>query len=699
MEALIRRLVLWKKVALMGVLAAIGAAVPTWLYVANEVSSLATARHEKAGVEPVRALTRALQLLQQHRGLSALTLGGNADAAAAREAKQREVDEAFKRVDQLVETGSAVATNLRRLGEEWKGVAQAVAAKSLTVRESTARHGALIVSLLDQQMTVVDAYELSLDPEMDSYYMVQATLLAQPRAIESIGQMRALGAGYLGAHAMSEADRGTFAALMTTGATNFADVVRSFQRSISAGTDKRSVIEDLSKRADASFRRAMTLADEKIVKSKTLDSASAEYVREMTERIDEQYALIEQATAVLDGILARRTDTIRNRMLGVVAVLLVFFGAAAVVMFTVARSLSKSAREAVEVAEAVAAGDLTHAIEVTGTDEIALLQGALARMVSRLRAMVQQVESGVSSMATASSEIAQGNQDLSSRTEQQASSLQQTAASMEQMTSTVKHNADTASQASQLASAASEVAERGGTVVAQVVSRMGEISASSRKIEEIITVIDGIAFQTNILALNAAVEAARAGEQGRGFAVVAGEVRNLAQRSAQAAREIKGLIGDSVAKVDAGSKLVNEAGTTMGEIVSQVKRVTDLIGEITSATMEQSSGIGQVNQAVTHLDQMTQQNAALVEQSAAAAQSLKEQADRLAQAVAMFKLSQAEARAVIGAAQVSSRAQGVGPAKPQAVAPAPTPAVKPAAPKPAPPPRADDSANGDWKEF
>jgi methyl-accepting chemotaxis protein len=227
---------------------------------------------------------------------------------------------------------------------------------------------------------------------------------------------------------------------------------------------------------------------------------------------------------------------------------------------------------------------------------------------------------------------------LSSRTEQQASNLQQTAASMEQMTSVVNQNAETARQANQLAMGATQVAAKGGAVVGEVVTTMDAITASSRKIADIIGVIDGIAFQTNILALNAAVEAARAGEQGRGFAVVAAEVRTLAQRSAQAAREIKGLIGESVDKVETGSRLVADAGQTMGEIVQQVKRVSDLIGEITSATLEQSNGIGQVNQAVTQLDQMTQQNAALVEQSAAAAQSLRDQASHLTDAVAVFKL-------------------------------------------------------------
>jgi methyl-accepting chemotaxis protein len=283
-------------------------------------------------------------------------------------------------------------------------------------------------------------------------------------------------------------------------------------------------------------------------------------------------------------------------------------------------------------------GDLTRRLPAFG-GEFGALAHAFNGFIGKLDHTLQQVRGSADSISVSSREIAQGNQDLSSRTEQQASSLQQTAASLEQMTGTVKQNADTAKQASQLASGASEVAARGGSMVGEVVVRMGEIQKSSRKIAEIIGVIDGIAFQTNILALNAAVEAARAGEQGRGFAVVAGEVRNLAQRSAQAAREIKSLISDSVEKVDSGSKLVNDAGQTMSDIVAQVKRVTDLIEEITSATLEQSGGIGQVNQAVGQLDQMTQQNAALVEQSAAAAESLKEQAGRLAQAVAVFRLT------------------------------------------------------------
>ena len=304
----------------------------------------------------------------------------------------------------------------------------------------------------------------------------------------------------------------------------------------------------------------------------------------------------------------------------------------------IARKLVKSLSEAVHIAETVAAGDLTSQITVTSNDETGKLMQALKDMNANLVRIVGEVRTGTDTIATASSQIAAGNLDLSSRTEQQASSLEETASSMEEMTSTVRQNADNARQANVLAASASDVAIKGGTVVAQVVDTMGSINESARKIVDIISVIDGIAFQTNILALNAAVEAARAGEQGRGFAVVATEVRNLAQRSASAAKEIKTLINDSVEKVDAGSKLVDQAGLTMHEVVESVRRVSDIINEITSASSEQSSGIDQINQAVAQMDQVTQQNAALVEEAAAAAGSLQDQAGKLASVVSVFKV-------------------------------------------------------------
>ncbi len=303
------------------------------------------------------------------------------------------------------------------------------------------------------------------------------------------------------------------------------------------------------------------------------------------------------------------------------------------------RSITRPVGEAVRIAQAVAAGDLTTRIEPRGRDELAQLLTALKGMNDSLVKVVGEVRSGSEGVAAGSSQIATGGADLSQRTERQASNLQETAASMEELSATVRHSGDSARQANQLASSAASVAARGGEVVSQVVATMDDINASSKRMSDIIGVIDGIAFQTNILALNAAVEAARAGEQGRGFAVVASEVRSLAQRSAQAAKEIKGLIGASVEKVEGGAKLVADAGKTMTEIVGSVQRVTDIIGEITAAAAEQTDGIGQVSTAVVQLDQMTQQNAALVEQSAAAAMSLKDQATRLADVVRTFKLA------------------------------------------------------------
>ena len=354
-------------------------------------------------------------------------------------------------------------------------------------------------------------------------------------------------------------------------------------------------------------------------------------------------------------------------------------------------SIARPLNEAVDAARRVAGGDLTTHIDVNTRDESGQLLQALKDMITSLAGTVGQVRSGTQMIATASGQIASGNADLSARTEAQASSLEETASSMEELTSTVKQNAENAKQANQLVVSASDVAMRGGQVVGQVVETMNSIKESSRKIVDIIGVIDGIAFQTNILALNAAVEAARAGEQGRGFAVVATEVRNLAQRSAAAAKEIKALISDSVEKVDAGSQLVDNAGKTMDEIVTSVKHVADIMSEITAASQEQSAGIEQVNQAITQMDEMTQQNSALVEQAAAAAQSMQDQAGTLSRAVSVFKVDQQAEQLAVVAQPKASRAAAK--TEPRAGVVKKTPAKAPARLT------TGSSASDEWKEF
>ena len=425
-----------------------------------------------------------------------------------------------------------------------------------------------------------------------------------------------------------------------------------------------------------------------------------------TAYLDRVAALVKfQNQLMLDSAAAVRTqyENARNVTLGL---MLLAIALAVAVAWVLTRSITRPLNHAVRLARTVAEGDLTSRIEVSGRDETAELLTALQSMNGNLQKIVLQVRESTDTINTASGEIATGNLDLSSRTEEQASSLEETASAMEQLTSTVKQNADNARQANQLAASASDVAAQGGSVVGEVVQTMGSINESSRKIVDIISVIDGIAFQTNILALNAAVEAARAGEQGRGFAVVASEVRSLAQRSAAAAKEIKGLIDDSVEKVGNGSRLVEQAGITMNEVVDSVRRVTDVVAEISSASQEQSDGIEQVNHAVTQMDQATQQNAALVEQAAAAAQSLQEQANRLTAVVSVFKLDSHAAparptapRAAVAPTAAATPARKAAPAPAERPAPVPLPAkALPAKPSPQKAKPANDDA-GNWEQF
>jgi methyl-accepting chemotaxis protein len=438
--------------------------------------------------------------------------------------------------------------------------------------------------------------------------------------------------------------------------------------------------EAVKAKADGNQELAARILDERF-------TPTAKAYQESMQQLVAMQATQIAAAARTIGARADASET----LIGTLALFSVLLGALASWQLT--RGIVRPIREAVQLAETVASGDLTRRIDATSRDETGALLRALRHMNDSLVQIVTEVRGGTDTIAGASGEIAAGNLDLSSRTEQQAASLEETAASMEQLTGTVRQNADNARQANQLAITASNVAIEGGSVVGQVITTMGSINESSRKIVDIIGVIDGIAFQTNILALNAAVEAARAGEQGRGFAVVASEVRNLAQRSAAAAKEIKVLIGDSVDKVDLGAKLVDQAGATMEQVVESIRRVTDIMAEITHATQEQTGGIEQVNQAIGLMDEATQQNAALVEESAAAATSMQDQAAKLAQVVGVFKL---DARTVAVAAPKAATARAIAVRPKPAARAVKAPVVTAKAAKPA----ARAAAGADeWEEF
>ena len=420
------------------------------------------------------------------------------------------------------------------------------------------------------------------------------------------------------------------------------------------------------------------------IDNKLLPAMNA-YLLSVQKVADYQESLFDMANVTIDEVNAEARTLLIALGLAAIAI-----GAA--LAWALSRSITRPLNSAVRVAQTVAAGDLSSQIDVSSKDEVGQLMEALKAMNASLLQTVTQVRIGTETIATASKQIAAGNLDLSSRTEQQASSLEETASSMEELTSTVKQNADNARQANALAEAASGVAARGGVVIGQVVGTMDEINASAKQIADIISVIDGIAFQTNILALNAAVEAARAGEQGRGFAVVATEVRSLAQRSAAAAKDIKTLIDNSVMRVEAGSRLVNEAGTTMQDIVDSVSRVTDIMSEISAATQEQTAGIDQINQAISQMDQVTQQNAALVEEAAAASEAMQDQAARLARVVSVFKVDGSASQPAIvmmgqparKAPAVARGASGVLPALAASKAPQRVAATQ---------------AGGEWEEF
>ena len=639
MKQFIGNLKLSRKFALIGALVLAMLALPVWLAIKASVETLSVAHAEAAGIEPSGDVLALIRFTQQHRAQSAMMLAGNDSVQAARQASQAEVEQAMAKAQRSVAglDDPKLDERLAAIRSEWQAVAAAVDGKSIAGPQSFARHTALIARQLALLDDIVGSSRLAFDSDAATHYLISSVLVHLPRLNESLGQIRGLGAALLTSGEVTPENRMRIAATGVAAQQHLDSTRGAFGKALGVEPAWRRTLGGPVASAAAAAEGALKLADEQIVRTETPSLASADYFASMTQAIDTQFELAAVAFEALDSALSDRVAAERR------ALWLVLGGAvpgaiALWIIILTARTTTHSIGQAVQLAQNVAAGDLTSRIEVGSSDEAGHLLAALKEMNESLAGIVSNVRQSSDSIATGSAQIAAGNADLSARTESQASSLEETASSMEELTGTVKQNAEHAHHASKLVMSTADIAANGGKVVGRVVDTMASIKESSRKIADIIGVIDGIAFQTNILALNAAVEAARAGEQGRGFAVVASEVRNLAQRSAGAAKEIKTLIQDSVEQVEAGRKLVDEAGEAMDDIVTSVELVADIISGTATASQEQSAGIDQVNQAVGQMDEMTQQNAALVEQAAAAAESLQDQAAKLAEAVSVFRL-------------------------------------------------------------
>ena len=634
----ILNLTLPQKFLLMAILALLLFAIPTSILVRDQLEKINGAETEEAALVPASALIKLIQITQQHRGMSALFLNGDINIIAQRQAKQQALNDVLIDIETNFSAWGSIKEKANHLTNEWKYLSQAVANKTIPASDSFSRHTALITEELALLQNLANESGIVLHPYANGYHLQMALFTHLPKLSEDLGKMRGLSASLL-KRGKSTPDELLYINTITSLAKeNLSDAHKSITLAINADafTNQQlsSPLADLTNITNEGIK----LTQQKVVQASKLDYDSAQYFAYMTRVIDMQFGFINTSFKVLQQEFQANKSSAKNTLYVAAGAICALGLISLIIMLIVMRNTNDAMNTALNLTRAVANGDLTKVIKSTSRDEIGQLLQDLHKMQTNLRHLIAQIQVSAESINNGAQEISAGNTNLSQRTEEQASSLEQTASSMDQMASTVKQNAENAKQANIMANEASAIALKGGQAVDQVVRTMADINTSSKKIVDIISVIDGIAFQTNILALNAAVEAARAGEQGRGFAVVATEVRSLAQRSATAAKEIKHLISDSVEKVQGGTKQVEAAGETMEEIVMAVKMVTDIVNEIAAASQEQSAGIDQVNNAITNMDEVTQQNAALVEQAAAAAMSLQHLAIELNEATSQFKL-------------------------------------------------------------
>jgi methyl-accepting chemotaxis protein len=505
--------------------------------------------------------------------------------------------------------------------------------------ESFARHTAMIASQLALLDSIVDSASLSQDPNDGNAYMVDALLSHLPHLTEQLGQARAIGALALGKSEFTRDSKERISSLADMARLHAHGAQEMLTKAMAEDPRLKTALDKPFAAAIASVESGLKLMEEQVIKAERPSYPASDYFAATTVVIDRQFDLIAESFKALKIVLDDRVASIYRELAIMATVIVLGLGLGAWITVATIRAATGALNQALTASHALADGNLSYLVHADTTDEIGELERTLASSMLSLSATLHSIQHSAESVSAATIRIAEGTLNLSARTEQQAASLEQTAASMEELSDTVRQNADSAQQANQMARSASDAAVKGGQVVTEVIATMDGINASSRRISDIISVIDGIAFQTNILALNAAVEAARAGEQGRGFAVVASEVRSLAQRSANAAKEISQLISESVQRVEAGTAQVHQAGESMREIVDAIQHVAAMVEKITVASAEQTRGISQIGEAISQMDQITQENAALVEQTASASDSLKTEAGQVVSAMSGFRLA------------------------------------------------------------
>ncbi|HSW05946.1 methyl-accepting chemotaxis protein [Aquabacterium sp.] len=626
---LFRQLGFRAKAVIISLVFTVPIAALSWSYYTDKAASIGFSAKERIGVVYGRELMPLLDLLQQQR-LQALT-GKAADATALNKA----IADQFSKLEAAEKaSGSELGTD--KAFAKFRQSADAVAKPAADADGRMAAHSQRIQALLDLLGMSTDGSNLTLDPDIDTYYLMDAAYFRLPPIAESVAQLRDQGAVMLAAGAAQPAQLRRLVEQSVLAASNLS----AMDVGLGKANDYNAVVKPAVKpeAALAEVTAFLKLIDQTLLLPEGMKGDAAAHIAAGNKALAALTALTGRTTDELDRLIEFRVSAMAAGRSITTGVLILSLLLVTYLFMAFRKVLDGGLREVALHIHAMRDGNLTTTPRAWGTDEVAGLMHALREMQGALRHIVGQVRNTSDSIVNASGEIASGSMDLSSRTEQAAANLEESASAMEQIAATVKHTADAAQQAAGIAHTNAAAAERGGQIIGAMVATMEDIQMSSRKIGDIISTIDGIAFQTNILALNAAVEAARAGEQGRGFAVVAGEVRTLAQRSAAAAREIKALISASVEKVESGTGVVRQAGATIDEIVASAKRVNELLAEIATGAKEQAAGVHQTTQAVQEMDNATQQNAALVEQTAAAAASLKDQASALAAEVSAFKL-------------------------------------------------------------